>query len=274
MTPNVNQHLKARPPGRIYHYTSQRGLLGIFTGREIWATKIQYMNDVEEFRHAIQLAETTLENRANILGENPAILHLRKQLSLVESKDIFVACFSEAGDLLSQWRGYCPNGGFSVGFHYEDLERVVSSQQCFVGRCIYDLDMKRKLLEEIVDEFLARAVDEADSDGSSQDFFLNFWILAPLLKEGSFKEENEWRIVSFQRSLKESAIGVREGKSTLVPYLRLKMDTEKHSALNDIEIVVSPNPDMSLALSGVNALLVSSKIRGLAKGSTVPYRAW
>ena len=146
MTPKVTAHLLSRPKGRIYHYSSQRGLLGILDTRELWATKIQFMNDAEEFRHAVALARAVLKQRQNDLGKIEAINCAIQHLPVIETTDIFVACFSEAGDLLSQWRGYCPDGiGFSIGFDYEELKTVASAQECFVGRCIYDVDTKNDL---------------------------------------------------------------------------------------------------------------------------------
>jgi len=277
MTPRVTAHLQSRPKGRIYHYSSQQGLLGILETREFWATKIQFMNDAEEFRHAIALAKAILERRQNELGRIDAIDCAIQHLPITETTDIFLACFSEVGDLLSQWRGYCPEGiGFSIGFDYQELEAVAIAQECFIGRCIYDMDTKNNLLEEIIDHFLGRASSQpVDSDGPIfQEFLMNFWVVAPLLKDPSFQEENEWRIISFPKSLKDALVGLRAGKSTLIPYFRLKLETMKKSALNEIEIIVSPNPNMNLALAGASALLTSKKLKGAVKASSVPFRGW
>jgi hypothetical protein len=37
----------------FYHYTSQRGLLGIIKEKKIWATNIRYLNDEREFDYGI-----------------------------------------------------------------------------------------------------------------------------------------------------------------------------------------------------------------------------
>jgi hypothetical protein len=37
------------PPPILYHYTSQDGLLGILDSKSIWASKVQYLNDEQEF---------------------------------------------------------------------------------------------------------------------------------------------------------------------------------------------------------------------------------
>src|SRR5215469_16252150 len=51
------------PPDCLYHYTDQLGLLGIIEKRELWATKVQYMNDSTEFGLAVELAKTRIKAR-------------------------------------------------------------------------------------------------------------------------------------------------------------------------------------------------------------------
>ena len=46
----------------LYHYTSQKGLLGILKDQKIWATHVQYLNDSTEFHFAIDLARSVLKS--------------------------------------------------------------------------------------------------------------------------------------------------------------------------------------------------------------------
>ena len=38
-----------KPPEILYHYTTAKGLLGIFNTKSIWATHVSYLNDEQEF---------------------------------------------------------------------------------------------------------------------------------------------------------------------------------------------------------------------------------
>ena len=49
-----------RPASFLYHYTSQRGLLGILENKKIWATNIHYLNDSAELYHAIDVLQSGL----------------------------------------------------------------------------------------------------------------------------------------------------------------------------------------------------------------------
>jgi hypothetical protein len=55
--------LDQEPPDQLYHYTDQTGLLDILNTGELWATKVQYMNDATEFGLAVDLAKSRLEER-------------------------------------------------------------------------------------------------------------------------------------------------------------------------------------------------------------------
>jgi hypothetical protein len=48
-------------PKHLYHYTSQKGLLGILEHDNLWMTNILYLNDSSEFKHTLDLVKTELE---------------------------------------------------------------------------------------------------------------------------------------------------------------------------------------------------------------------
>ena len=52
-----------KPPGDLFHYTTGKGLLGIFNDKEIWATHTQYLNDQAEFKHALEIARNILKSK-------------------------------------------------------------------------------------------------------------------------------------------------------------------------------------------------------------------
>jgi len=108
-------------PENLYHYTSADGMMGILEKKEIWATQYQYVNDSSELIYGRQLA------RNLILMHNKTYAHVivRRMLkNLLEHMDNdrqqtqnFIACFCEAPDLLSQWRGYSGKGtGYAIHF--------------------------------------------------------------------------------------------------------------------------------------------------------------
>lgn len=142
-----------RPEGPLYHYTDQKGLLGILESKSVWATHLQYLNDKSEGQIIAQLLLDELNQRVTIgPGEPSSPLMTLAQLmgvsivapegkipcsdaevfsqgfaisSWVTAQDVFVSSFSEQGDLLSQWRAYSgESGGYSIGFTRSYLQSV------------------------------------------------------------------------------------------------------------------------------------------------------
>jgi hypothetical protein len=67
--------LSREPTGTLYHYTTQAGLLGILSDKDIWATHTQYLNDASEYRYAIGVVTTEIEKRlAGAAGDGRRIL--------------------------------------------------------------------------------------------------------------------------------------------------------------------------------------------------------
>lgn len=79
----------------------------------------------------------------------------------------YVCCFSEDGDLLSQWRGYASDGsGFSIGFNSDifpcthEMPRMAnlgdeSKEKLNLSRIEYDADKQKSLVKHLV-EFALR----------------------------------------------------------------------------------------------------------------------
>ena len=141
------RHDTAVPLDTLYHYTSQRGLLGIIREECIWATDVRYLSDSTEFSYAIDLASQLLKESVPDDESD-----LSEMISLVRSSEtgpVFAASFSSKPDQLSQWRGYCPdNGGFMLGFDIREIKRLVKEQRFQLVDCVYDTGEQRTILNK------------------------------------------------------------------------------------------------------------------------------
>ncbi|HMD71082.1 MAG TPA: DUF2971 domain-containing protein [Bryobacteraceae bacterium] len=266
----------------LYHYTTQTGLLGIITSREVWATHHQCLNDPKEFVHAKELFREELASR----GPSPITEAMQRTLQGegLESVDMYVASFSEDSDSLSQWRAYGgPTSSFSLGF-----DRVAPPSRFKMRRCIYQEDRQREWARNVVDGIL-RKLQELDPkilEGTKSveqyiplDCRLPLHESALVLKHPKFAEEKEWRIFSEVMmddppNQEKNPLDFREGKSALVPYRRVPLKNNE-GGFPLTEIVVGPSPDPERSRRTVLSLLRS---RGLAnchvRTSDVPYRNW
>jgi Protein of unknown function (DUF2971) len=145
-------------PESVWHYTTLHGFEGILSSDTVWATEAPYTTDTSEFVHARAVAADFLE-RMNAYDE--ATAYAKKagidMLALVfdqgvcsQSKtEIFVASFSSAEDLMSQWMGYADGGrGVSIAFDLRAIRPPQGSDSLVTfAPCVYAPEWKKELLE-------------------------------------------------------------------------------------------------------------------------------
>lgn len=272
------------PPEYLYHYTTQRGLVGIIQSRSIWATSIHYMNDSMELQHAISLVKSECYRRTNdSKPAQPVWAEISKRIDTISSIYIYVFSLSEEGDQLSQWRGYCPNGGFSLAFLSTRLKNAAVSHNFSLVRCIYEYHEQQKVVSLLLDDCFSdeeghsTAPDQLDK--SMSQFLNRFLSMAPALKDRSFSEEKEWRLVSWPIPSTDKRVRVREGNSTLIPYYEMNLEDEAqtndkgHLALPFNKVIVGPTPNPKLAMDPITNLFSSNGLEWQETSpSRIPYR--
>jgi hypothetical protein len=127
------------------------------------------------------------------------------QADTASSYPFFVACFSEDGDDLSQWRAYGGGeGGISLGFYPTDL-----FQQTPENRILLPVEYRRseqeqearRVLDAIFKSYERDTPPGSDADRAEWEIqFLATWgmclnYLAPIFKNEAFQGEREWRII-------------------------------------------------------------------------------
>src|SRR5579871_5263735 len=202
---HIKEVLQRTPPPILYHYTTQQGLLGIIGNKDIWATHTQYLNDIREYRHALDLVTEELSTRSLAATDDATIKYLtamKKLISLnLESINVCVCSFSENGDVLSQWRAYGgAASGFAIGFAGSAL-REISGEYGWLVPVLYDEDQQRQLVRTLMDDVFEE-IREEDSHPEAHRSFTDDLVTAatgnllpylhryaPILKHKSFAEE-------------------------------------------------------------------------------------
>ncbi len=116
---NVGNFFSGSLPDVLYHYTSMDALMSIAQSGKVWATDTRYLNDRTECTYLFELLKSHIAHRVakptdQDRKDSERLVWL---LEIMPRFEVFVASFSELGDLLSQWRAYSTGGvGFSIGF--------------------------------------------------------------------------------------------------------------------------------------------------------------
>jgi hypothetical protein len=194
--PTVDQE---KSEGLLYHYTDQKGLLGILESKSIWATHLRYLNDLSEGEIVSRAVWQEINSRVNsddlmqFIGIPPIegmgkiecndeeiISQGHGMSTWVTTQSVFVTSFSEKGNLLSQWRAYSgASGGYSIGFSQSYLRalgkhflqdrpgRFYSDSNVLI-RCRYFDDAEGRCLAEDLEDLVTSYINEATTAKQSQ----------------------------------------------------------------------------------------------------------
>jgi Protein of unknown function (DUF2971) len=120
---------------------------------------------------------------------------------------VFLASFTEEVTL-PMFRMYCPaDGGYCLRLPTSQIKNLAAPQRFRLVKCIYEDDLKDKIITEMLRSTLERSRElQAEPGLSMQKMaaiksnvmtfggFVAGW--APAMKHASFKSEKEWRIIS------------------------------------------------------------------------------
>lgn len=247
---------------KLYHYTSAEGLLGIFNNQALWATQIQYMNDSKEFIHAVDIAYRLIEQRKFSSKGRLTDFYIAMEATLKASGGArtFIFSMTENPDQLSQWRGYCGLGGYSIGFDLPILQRNSSSQSFRLEKCIYEDDEKVEIINNEIDRTVTffsenESIEDCSKIVHQSNFYAGMLKLASTMKHASFSEEKEWRLIGGPFSCKTPRSRWRTKNGMLLPYYEIALDRDNNGFLPISEIFIGPCDDKKLSSSSLEMYL-------------------
>ena len=253
--------------GLLFHYTDAAGLLGIARDAALWAGDAEFLNDAQELRYgrpalhralleAADLAATRdgpggpQASRAQIMRSAASQIDPDQFTLQPTSHSVYVVCFCEEADVLSQWRGYAEGGGYALGFDRGALSRLSAGENTtpIVLRPVrYGPASIGPMVKTVLDAVAPRPTGHPGVTG----FWAAGTVVLPTLaqvKHEAFAEEREWRLITTSAGSRD--LTFRSGPRWPVPYLAISFPVE---ALR--RVVVGPGPDADLRVHGLRKLL-------------------
>jgi hypothetical protein len=251
-------------PEILYHYTDAAGALGIVERRELWASNAAFLNDSTELVYVRGVLQEVLDELAAGDEHSRAVARYGRSMLRGLSEwlyDVYVACFCENGDLLSQWRGYPrAGGGYSLGFD----TRLLTQGNTACRRVIYDADDQRNIIRRLLTTIRDIRAEFGDAGATTLASFevriasQAFYGLAECsfcFKHPAFQEEREWRRVALchkkggDGSDGGPVVLMRATPTGLLPYIATELadgeaGTEQRS-LSAVVIGPGRHPDLS-----------------------------
>ncbi|WP_298303131.1 DUF2971 domain-containing protein [Flavobacterium sp.] len=284
----LNEFLEGKLPNKLYHYTNLNGLIGIIENSEIWLSNMYFLNDKNEFELGLRFVIEQLEaykGGFSVLKPTKYFIEaLEKAIDFIKEKDSpYILSMTTNNDLLSQWRGYTNNGvGVNIGFSNNFFEE----NKLKVYKCIYEVEKQKEIVNHILTQSIFMFIGIADSQGIFKDsekielskydnavsiagkYFIDRTIFfCSLIKDKSFVEEDEWRLLLFDD---KSEINFLNKGNYFKPYKKIKIDN-----LNDTinEVMMGPNSEKELCYLSLKMLFNKYNIElEKLQQSEIPYR--
>ena len=217
---------------------------------------------MENADEALSFINSTKETREFLTSCNNFIIQENEK----PWNRVWGICFSEADDLLSQWRGYADNAcGISIGFSIDLLHKIGSSisenSDCYFqfGKVLYQED---EISESLYNNVPFKDINIHSTKEDIEKLYSNYFKVlikdCAFAKNEGFSEEREWRLIlndfssdentdNFYTSLSENfknftdfninSVDFVIKNGTLASYVELKISNMRNAIS---EIVIGP----------------------------------
>jgi hypothetical protein len=276
------QHLSSGQ--KLCHYTTLEGALGIIGSGDLWLTNSRYSNDDEELNYGNQLVDNVLDRLENDAKTDVQRLdwlrRLRAQIKEGRQEHVYICCFCERENLLSQWRGYAENGGgLSIEFDPNGF-MAVAGPDCPHGlmrlwKVFYDRAQQEKIVRDAIEYPYWPAGNDDDRIRFIVDA-LQFFM--PTFKNGDFREEQERRLIFTPNPTAIPKPKFRTRRGLLVPYFSLRELSQSPGigsglALSIKSVLIGPGPHRALNVESSKLMLEQHGHTSVTvQASPTPYR--
>jgi hypothetical protein len=273
---------EAAPPAHLFHYTDLEGVKGIFTSRTLWMSKFTASNDISEILLAIEHFQGFVGRKADEFtrDEGDFLREAAGQLESFRRTNVCLASFCEQHDLLSQWRSYGNDGrGIALGFNSSKLVELAQRNGLRLLRCVYDQAAHERIASDLVALLLvsyrsARPATPEERRTLIGQFNSTFLLVAPVIKDHRFAEEQEWRLVSNPVPFDHPGmIAVLKGNQASVKLtVKLSVDSEAMSHMIP-RVTIGPTLDPHNVSDAIDVLSQRNGFHISDIGiSEIPYR--
>lgn len=268
----------------LWHYTDIHGLIGMLQTSTIWATSHEFLNDSSEINYSIAMFQEKFHDALAATETRSMIDALSETFAPNHDQSVYISCFSENGDQLSQWRGYGGADSYAIGFNTRQLLTQATRTRSMIGRVQYGEAAAQKAAqswaENAINAWRERypegygsyirerfsgvdiekadwAIEEAAKDRYEfdRDNISHLIFTAALHKDSAFSEEAEWRM--YQPSVANPGrqpILFRAGTVGVIPYISIPF--QKSPAETTISsIMIGPGLDFEVRERGLRKLL-------------------
>lgn len=267
----------------IYHYTDLNGLRGIIDNHDLWLTHSRYSNDDEELTHGFQIVRKVIEaesaGTANRQRKN-YLRHVSRIFEEPNAEGVYICCFCEEDNLLSQWRSYGANGtGASLSFDPASFSYITGGDSPPSGlirlwKVFYDEAPQTGIVRNAINYYWGKSALTVEQRAKQAVDAIKFFI--PTFKNRDFKDEKEIRLIFTPFPNGPIKPQFRVARGMLVPYYSLRELSGGLTTPRPLPILgarVGPSVNKVLNVESAKMLLTRAGYAGInVDSSNTPYR--
>lgn len=250
---------------KIYHYTTIDALINIVSRKELWVTKWDYLNDMDELTVAEDVCAVVLREE-NVKSE--VIQDVKKYIKenirgSALSDSYYICSFSRNRDSQLLWSNYSNYDGINIEVDFAKFRENLDLSIMWDGLVNYDLESQKKcLIKTFYDEFIdvddfgnIKSLKEINNlQGKAYELLISHIsiiceLYSMFFKRSCFKGEDEYRFVLTVD--KEQKISFRNKNSIVIPYIEKKMKNTDFIT----RITIGPTNQIDVAAKGIGELL-------------------
>lgn len=250
---------------KIYHYTTIDALINIVSGKELWVTKWDYLNDMDELTVAEDVCAIVLREE-NVKSE--VIQDVKKYIkenirgkALLDS--YYICSFSRNRDNQLLWSNYSNYDGVNIEVDFAKFRENLNLSIMWDGLVNYDLESQKEcLIKTFYDEFIdvddfgnINSLKEINNlQGEAYELLISHMsiiceLYSMFFKRSCFKGEDEYRFVLTVD--KEKKISFRNKNSIVIPYIKKEIKNIDFIT----RITIGPTNQIDIATKGIKELL-------------------
>lgn len=264
---------------KLYHYTTSDALINIVTNKELWITKWDYLNDMDEFRVAEEVCEAILMEE-NVDSEVIEVIKNEINDIIYKNSSLFILSFSCDKDSQLLWSNYANLDGINFEIDFAKFEKKLNHLIKWHGLVNYNSEsqkecMKKTFYDELINvEDFGKIKSLNDINmltGKEYERLISHISVICMLhsmffKRDYFKYENEYRFI-LDISEKD-AISFRSRNGLIIPYVKKKIEDLDFIT----QIMVGPTNKIDIVTNGVKELLLHNYIKIEVTKSEIPLR--
>lgn len=261
------KNLKGKP---IFHYTGVEGLFGILSDLKFWLSDVRFMNDpYDSGQYSINLIQEILNEEEKETYKSQILMYFLNVLREKKDQETrLVACFSTAGDKLSQWRAY---GSTEISYCIE-LDPLLLFKDLEAAYDVWHIEYDKSIQKDIISEIFKSSVKSLvegkyeDGDDSYQsELLVALTFILQNFKHPKYSEEEEFRLTYTSLKSLDFEFYFRTHKGFIIPYKKFPFDKKCIKKIH-----IERKPDAQLAKISLEKYLAKNNFETECIISEIP----